>query len=490
MSQRMDEELIALARQLLEAAPASVEMPAGTGKTHLLAAAVAAAHAAGKRSLVLTHTNAGVDAIRRRLKSFGVPSAAARVDTLTSWAFALVGAYPEIAGVSVTDIPNWTDSDLYVEGATRVVRSLALREVHSISFDFMFVDEYQDCTTTQHAFVLALAEAVPRTVILGDRLQAIFGWAGPLIDWEGDVLPGFAALKLEPEPHRWKGHNEALGAWLLEVRPLLVTGQTFDFADHTVPGLTILTDTSPTALATVAHGFSDYTESVVLLDKWPLAVAGHASRLGGSYSVMEDISGNFMRSQINGDAAHDVMALPDDGDPLLARWFAQFAKACVIGLADVNGPVLSRLANSQSLQGLARDGIQTVVDALERLRENPTYAQLSSAAGVVRSLPALKVYRWEAWFDTLEAIAMTADNAELPIDNFGRIRERLRKQGRRSHTRVASRTLLVKGLEYDHVILANLNNLRDPRNLYVALSRARKSVTVIASNSRIMLRDD
>ena len=144
----MDEELVALARQLLAAAPSSVEMPAGAGKTHLLAAAVAVAHAAGKRSLVLTHTNAGVDAIRRRLKGFGVPSAAARVDTLTSWAFALVGAYPEIAGVSVTDVPNWSDSDLYVEGATRVARSLALREVHSISFDFAFVDAAHWCPET------------------------------------------------------------------------------------------------------------------------------------------------------------------------------------------------------------------------------------------------------------------------------------------------------------------------------------------------------
>lgn len=90
----MDSELATLARNLLDSAPCSVEMPAGTGKTHLLAAAVAIAAEQGHRSLVLTHTHAGVDAIRNRLKTFGVPTGMSRVETITSWAFSLAMAYP------------------------------------------------------------------------------------------------------------------------------------------------------------------------------------------------------------------------------------------------------------------------------------------------------------------------------------------------------------------------------------------------------------
>ncbi len=486
----MDEELRELAKALLAAAPVSVEMPAGAGKTHLLAAAVASAYELGKRSLVLTHTNAGVDAIRRRLKNFGVPSNAVRVDTITSWAFALVGAYSDIAQVSVTNIPDWSDSDAYVKGATLVTIAEAVRDMHAYSFDFAFVDEYQDCTITHHELVLALAEAIPRTIILGDRMQAIFGWAGTLIDWDADVLPRFVAYPVEPKPHRWQGHNEDLGAWLLRIRPLLVSGQVFDFSEHTIPGLMFIGATTPAALAGVAHGFTDYTESVALLDKWPRGVAGHASRLGGSYSVMEDISGNFMRSQINGDLGKDSIGLPEEGNPLLSLWLARFAKACFIGLGGINEPVLTRLATNQSLRGLAREGIQLGVDALEELRVDPTYEQLAKAAHMVRSIPSVKIYRWEAWFDTLRAIAASAENGESAIDNLGRIRERLRKLGRRAHNRVASRTLLVKGLEYDHVVIANLDNMRDPRNLYVALSRARKTVTVIGTSPRVRLQNE
>jgi DNA helicase IV len=82
---------------------------------------------------------------------------------------------------------------------------------------------------------------------------------------------------------------------------------------------------------------------------------------------------------------------------------------------------------------------------------------------------------------------MSADNGEPAVDNLGRLRDRLRRNGRRNDNRIASRTLLVKGLEYDHVIIADLGKLRDPCNLYVALSRARKTVTVLGGSSRIRL---
>ncbi|WP_344368624.1 UvrD-helicase domain-containing protein [Agromyces tropicus] len=489
----MDDALKALAASLLAAAPASVEMPAGTGKTHLLAAAVATAADDSKRSLVLTHTNAGVDAIRKRLRSFGVPSGMARVETITSWAFSLVRAYPHLAGIVVAETPDWALSDQYVEGAARVAAATAIAEVHATSFDYVFVDEYQDCTLVHHAFITAIADAVPRTVLLGDRLQAIFGFTGALAEWDAHVLPSFPAFAVEPIPQRWRGHNEALGTWLLQVRSHLVDGLDFDFTEHSVPHLTLVTDTSPTSVAAVAHAFRDFGETVLLLDGAAWRVAGHASRLNGSYAVMEDINGRFMRDQINGNCSspqHPVLPLPAPGEPGLARWFAQFAKACVIGLGDLNNPVLQRLERNQSLTGLSRDGIQPVVNALEQLRSTATYEQLAAAAREVRAISQVKVYRWEAWADTLAAIALSAENGEPAIDNFGRVRERLRRQGRKSHARIASRTLLVKGLEYDHVVIADLSQFRDPRHLYVALSRARKSVTVIGGSMRIRLQND
>jgi hypothetical protein len=456
-------------------------LPAGTGKTHLLAAAAATAATDGQRSLILTHTNAGVDAIRRRLRQFGVSQSLARVDTLTSWAFALVRSYSVIAGTAVGEIPDWSRSDDYLEGATRVTQAASITEVLSASFDYLFIDEYQDCTLALHEFVLALSASIPKAILLGDPLQAIFTFVGPMATWEQHVQPDFPAFDLKVEPHRWHGHNRALGQWLLEVRPDLVNGRSFDVTEHQVPGVQFVRSTGPKDLAGVAHSFRDFDESVLLLDKWAPDVAGHASRLGGTYTVMEDINGNFMRAELQ--------SMPDEGDYLLAHWCAVFAKKCIVGLAGLDAPVLARLEQDQSITHYARDGIAAVLTAIDALRLNPTYADLLAVTQVIREVATLRIYRWEAWNDTRAAIAMTAENGEPPLDNLARVRDRLRRSGRASHNRIASRTLLVKGLEYDHVVIADLNKMRDPHNLYVALSRARKSVTVVGRSSRVMLCD-
>ena len=68
-----------------------------------------------------------------------------------------------------------------------------------------------------------------------------------------------------------------------------------------------------------------------------------------------------------------------------------------------------------------------------------------------------------------------------------RVRERVRHGGRRSQRRVVSRTVLIKGLEYDHVIIANIAAISDASNLYVALSRAKKSITLIGPSPLVRI---
>jgi ATP-dependent exoDNAse (exonuclease V) beta subunit len=48
-----------------------------------------------------------------------------------------------------------------------------------------------------------------------------------------------------------------------------------------------------------------------------------------------------------------------------------------------------------------------------------------------------------------------------------------------------SRTLLVKGLEYDHVLLPDIADFDDAKNLYVALTRGSKSLTVLSKDRYI-----
>jgi hypothetical protein len=69
---------------LLSIARGTVTAPAGCGKTHLIADALTR-HENTKPILILTHTNAGVVALRGRLDRLRVPPKAYRLLTIDGW---------------------------------------------------------------------------------------------------------------------------------------------------------------------------------------------------------------------------------------------------------------------------------------------------------------------------------------------------------------------------------------------------------------------
>src|SRR6266481_1629097 len=74
-----------------------VTAPAGCGKTELIARALAR-HKGPKPILVLTHTNAGVAALRGRLDRAGVPSSRYRLATLDGFAMRVISTFPKRSG--------------------------------------------------------------------------------------------------------------------------------------------------------------------------------------------------------------------------------------------------------------------------------------------------------------------------------------------------------------------------------------------------------
>ena len=77
--------------------PASITAAAGCGKTEEIVKAVKIAEGL---QLVLTHTNAGVAALRARLRKYQVPESQYRVDTIASWLLKYAGSYPEMSGLT------------------------------------------------------------------------------------------------------------------------------------------------------------------------------------------------------------------------------------------------------------------------------------------------------------------------------------------------------------------------------------------------------
>jgi AAA domain len=486
----LPEALQADAVGFIAALPASVVLPAGTGKTHLLAATASTIAGDSGRVLVLTHTNAGVFAINNRLRRFGVARGHAHVATITSFSFRLARAYPVLGDLIVPKVMVPADSPAYVRAATKVIAAEHIKSVLAASYTHVLVDEYQDCNIDQHQLVLALRGAVGQMGILGDHLQAIFGFSDPLPDWD-DVIADFPEhTDIGAQPHRWKGHNEELGDWLLQVRDRLKPGATLHLTGGNYPdGVTYRNIAGnrgglTTAALSLLNEPADETVLIIAAND---GIARYlAGELKGTYTVMEEIEGKFMAKWL------DKLEQTEPAD--YASWLFEFTKKCHCGHGALEPrPLGKRYADRRTgadLLTAKREPVRVTIEALDRLVTNPTLTELATAMDVIPTTGALRLHSHEAWYDVKTAIRgaiARGDDKNVLREELAKARDALRHAGRRERRRIISRTLLVKGLEYDHVLIADVGMHVEVNDLYVALTRARKSIHILGTADTITL---
>lgn len=491
MPEELSDELRSDAAGFVSALPASIVMPAGAGKTHLLAATGKHVVANDGKVLVLTHTNAGVYAIKTRLRRFGVTKGV-QVSTITSFAFRLARAYPTLGDIAVPKVMVPGDSQKYVQAAVKIVNARHIKAMLAASYTHVLMDEYQDCNIDHHVLALGLKNVIPDIGIFGDPLQAIFGFAEPLPDW-GDVLADFPQhAVVETKPHRWVGHNEPLGEWLLNLRDALIPGRVLrlDRADYP-PGVTF-TDTSGIANGVTRAALQALSlptdESILILAAWAPIARKIGSELNGTYTVMEDIAGEFMTDWL--------AKLVSVDNASYASWLFAFTKCCHCGhgILDPN-PLGKRYAAGRIGADLLttsnkRDGAKPAIEALDRVVAHPTLQELAAAMDVIPASPALRLHSHEAWYEVRTAIRgaiARGSDVSVLLEELAKARDVLRHAGRPERSRIISRTRLVKGLEYDHVIIAEATMHAQVNDLYVALTRARKSVTILGRSDTITL---
>ena len=465
----MDAALRIVAGSVRAAMPCSIELPAGAGKTQIVAGLAAAAAERRERPLVLTHTNAGVDALRRRLRSFGVSAGAVRVDTIASWSFDLIQHYPQLSGVPAAEEPDWRQSPAYYLGAAATVQAQAIRRVMRASYAFVIVDEYQDCILEQHEMVAGLAQSLPISVF-GDPLQNIFNFAAnTTVGWKSQVTGTWPAFTVPIKAWRWKGYNEDLGQWLIDIRPSLYTGQPLDLRNAP---LSWRPSGIPGASVSACLSCASRDGSIVAIDKWANNCTNVAARTNGAYGMMEELEGKFMQ---------EFAAIIDAGNSQqIAEATLKFAKGCLSKIADrLDSAVAKKLGKGQSVITLRRPGAERQLTLLSGLLADASPERVLETLRAIAELQGGRLYRREAWRDMLQALRIVGASDVTVAQALGRVRNRARIIGRASEQRVISRPLLIKGLEYDHAIVLNAERLT-ATELYVALSRGRKSLTVVS----------
>lgn len=448
----------------------SVTLPAGAGKTELIAATAAEVAKQGGATLVLTHTHAGVDAIRRRMKKFGVVSNQVVVRTIDSWSYDLIVHFPMLAGLEVAAAPDWTRAAEYHLGAARAVGSKAVGKMISISYTNLLIDEYQDCLTGQHELAVALAKLLP-TAVFGDPLQSLFNFGrNQPVDWASDVLPGFPALDIEHRPRRWDPDHGDLGTWLVDIRDDLLHGRGIDLTKGPVNWIQRKDDRT---FLGPCYDASKLDGTIAVLGRFRPDCVSAASKLNGLYSVMEAIDEKVpatLAAKIDASSGAEV-----------AKAVVEFAVGATIGLATHIASSKRKQLGAGGSFGTRNDALKPAYDAILQVRNEPLPSNVIKALDLMRKLPNVTIFCWEAWDEVRKSVVMATTDECSVVEALQRTRNHTRAVGRRSVVRIISRPLLVKGLEYDHVIVLNPESY-SAQELYVALTRGSKSVSVVSDN--------
>ena len=455
----------------------SVIAPAGCGKTELIARA--ASRHTGRRLLILTHTNAGLRALKDRLRRLRVPAGRACVDTIAGWALRYALAYPTTSKHSSND-PVDDEWDGVYRGVTDLFDIPALRRVLRASYARLLVDEYQDCSKVQHALVCKLAATIPACV-LGDPLQGIFDFGDGLVSWS-DVTAEFPALGELAEPWRWKGKNEKLGAWCIALREALLEGEAIDLsaARHALTW----TQLANGAERTAAYRLLKHDGDVVVIRKWEHQAHTFARNMAGRYRSMDEIEGKDVRA-----FAHDMDALEG---PARAARIVKLAADCYTKVKAALGTAAKALEEGKVPAVRSSTKYPDVVNALIAVCHDQSVTIAHAAMVAIERLPDCDRFRPELWSTGKRVLKEHADCVRARVtETAAAIRQQQRSMGRLPDRHVVSRTLLIKGLEFDHALVPSATEFEGKRagdgarHFYVAATRASRSLSVLSASAVI-----
>jgi hypothetical protein len=461
---------------LLDIKRGTVTAPAGCGKTHLIAEAITKG-TADKPILVLTHTNAGVAALRGRLEKASVPTKAYRLVTIDGWAMRLVSTFPKSSGCDPnllklenprTDYPNIRLA------AARMLKAGHGLDVLAATYSRLFVDEYQDCNVPQHAIVYYMAPAFP-TCVLGDPMQAIFDFQEKLADWDEHVCKHFPLAGELSTPWRWKNvQEEEFGRWLLEVRKKLLAGESIDLA------------AAHTNVSWIQTGGKDE-------HKRRLEACGtRAPNPNGTVLIIGDSKNpqgqRQFASQTPGATAVESVDLRD---------LASFARSLdlkskkvlqqVVGFAE---DVMTNVGGSgllKRVETLQANRNYKPASDLESLlmsfSDNPTYSGVRSVLGGLGEQAGVRSHRPGILRGCIRALQMAEGQDGTTFHAAAvSVREQSRALGRPLSRRSVGSTLLLKGLEADVSVILHADDL-NRRNLYVAMTRGSRRLVICSDHN-------
>lgn len=455
-----------------------VVAPAGCGKTHLITEALHIKQE--KPYLVLTHTTAGVAALKQRLKRLDVPSNNFVVSTIDGWALRVANMFPDSCNIQAT-VQN--PQTFYPELRGKVTNYISaghLADIINASYTRLLVDEYQDCDIQQHKLICSLSEIIP-TIVFGDPMQCIFNFSGPMPSWNADVISRFPIIAELNVPWRWINSGaEELGQWILECRDLLLNGQSINLLGcrdyvqwerlSSTPKVNIYNQNKAQYQIRATNNKSD---SLLVIGD---ARNRHSRHNFASLSKGVDVVEPVELADITEAASNmDILDGHELADNIL---YSVSLMMTGIGRAKIKKRMSTILA------GRSRTPVTNIEQAVKLVIASSNRESIANLLSILEQSPDTRVFRKGAFSALKNTIQLAVSEPSKTILQCAElIREQRRHQGdKRIPLRAIGSTLLLKGLESEHSLILDAG-VMTPSHLYVALSRASKSITVFSNTA-------
>lgn len=435
--------------------------PAGYGKTETICE-ILEKNPINKSILVLTHTNAGVDTILKRIKLKFNIKCKYKIMTIASFCSKLVLQFP------VSSKYKFDENDYHniYEGMNLLLNNSCVRDIIKLSYDELIIDEYQDCNILQHKIILNINKFLP-VKIFGDPLQSIYDFDGILVDFKNFITKKDLLLELN-YPWRWK-NNISLSNWLTECRVRLLNNESVNI--KTAPDcVKFYKYTSQQESIKIIYKFSYLRGKSVVLFVSDYTATFYGKFFKGIFKVQEEVQCKTL---------YKFCELLDNNPPyiILKELFNIIKKSFINSSAEFKTIIEKIEENNFNFTKIKKN--KELCNILEKVNNNFNYNDFKKLLNEVSKNSNIVLFREELWAVLNELIkSLSINESKKPLEMLKTIRsnESIYKY---NFNKLISRILLVKGLDFDNVLLVLDEEQISNELLYVAITRATKNLWIL-----------
>lgn len=431
--------------------------PAGCGKTESIVNLIKE-YAGDKKILVLTHTNAGIENIERRLRNKKISTKKCNVYTIASFCSIYVTAF-RITSKSYDDSYEQIYSKM-----DELMNNNHIKNIIKNTYELMLVDEYQDCNLIQHSIIRKVSKLI-NYKIYGDPLQAIYNFEKTNIKFEHIINKDYELLENMTYPWRWKNCNYEMGKWINLSREKLIKNDLniFNSLPH---GVEVFKYNNYQDLCKKAIQFSHYSGRNVILFNLENQANTFCKKLGGRFFFQEEIECKALKKICE--------YIDNKNETKIIKEFIVISKKCFTNFTTQYSNIVSKIENNKfDFRGLKtnKELARLVTIAVSDFK----LQILIEMINVIDNNSNLKLYRKELWDVMKKMLIELQTNNKTSKETLNSIRNS--NSNSYKYKNMVSRILLVKGLEFENVFIVNPNELTKEL-LYVAISRPTQTLII------------